>query len=274
MKKILVPTDFSDCAQAASDAALYIAEKCKAEVFFLNICAEPAMVTHVLHTTPHFESESNEVGHAKNELYLLVKKAKEMGIPATPVLVIDKGNEFIENYIEPYGIDLIVMGSHGAKGIREFILGSNTLHLTHHAKVPVLVVKKPLNPAGFKNILLASTFQGDMQSSFGGVATLARMFKAKLHLVFVNFIDHLVSSEEAHAKMCAFTALYPDVDCTINVAETNDEVWAISRFSKQLHADLLALTTNNQTNVFKILTTRVADYLVTHENKPVLVLRT
>jgi nucleotide-binding universal stress UspA family protein len=227
-----------------------------------------------LHTSPQFEPDSNEVGHAKNELYLLVKKAEERGVKATPVLVMDKGNEFIENYIEPYGIDLIVMGSHGVKGIREFILGSNTLHLTHHAKVPVLVVKMPINPDGFKNILFASTFRGDIQDSFGEVARLARLFKAKLHLVFVNFIDHLVSSEVAHAKMCSYTALYPDVDCTINVAETNDEIWAISRFSKQLHADLLALTTNNQTNVFKILTTRVADYLVTHENKPVLVLRT
>lgn len=274
MKKILVPTDFSDCAGAATDVALVIAQHLKAELFFLNICDEPAYVTHVPHASAiHVDYNEHETGHIRNELNQVVHKAEVLGLKATPILVLDNGTEAIENYVEPYHIDLIVMGSHGNKGIREFILGSNTLKLIKHVHVPVLVVKQPLGSGTFKNILFASTFQKEISNSFRVVAFLAHAFKAKLHLVFINFIDQMVSYEEAHIKMTSAVKDFPGLDCTFNVAETNDELWSIKQFSKKLNTDLISVTTNDKVGILKILTTRVPEHLIGYESTPVLILK-
>ena len=49
-------------------------------------------------------------------------------------------NEQIERYIKPLNIDFVVMGSHGATGIRELVIGNNTQRIVRKSSIPVLVI--------------------------------------------------------------------------------------------------------------------------------------
>lgn len=271
MKNILVPTDFSECAQNAANAAMRLAVKTKASIHFLHIMPaidEPAHVPHVSLTG----SYRHEKGHAQNELNVLVSTASRLGLMATPLLVLDKGNDRIENYCESLGIDLVVMGSHGATGIRELVMGSNTQRLVRHSRVPVLVIKHSVtNDFNFKDIVFASTFNEEITRSFTLVVTLATLLKANVHILFVNFIDKLVDKDVIDQIVRKLTRPYPTVQFTTNTAEANDEEFGIRQFVEMIQADMVAITTHDKTGF--LLRHSVAEDLVNHEDIPVLVLK-
>lgn len=272
MKKILVPTDFSACANAAAISAIKVAQQLRAEVFYLNLCKEPVAITHI--PSVYHELPSPEIKHAKSELAQLVTMTELQGVKATPVLVFDNGVESIENYIKPYGIDLIVMGSHGASGIREFVLGSNTQQIVNHVHVPVLVIKEGPGLVGIKNVLFVSDFSKIPLKEFEIVADLALAYQSTVHIVFVNFIDSPVPFEEAHSRMKQLTIYYPQLKFSYNVAETNDEEYAVAQFANQLNADFIAITISEKSAYAKFTSLRSAEHVVNHEQKPVLVLKT
>lgn len=268
MKNILVPTDFSDCALNAARAAISIAAKMKADIHFLHILPDPEGSTHMVHPKIAHLPVSG-IHYAQNQLNLLVAKATHVGVQAFPMLVLDKGNESIEKYIQPLKIDLIVMGSHGASGIRELVIGSNTQRVVRHAAVPVLVIKHPIFGAfKFDNIIFASTFQEDVTAAFDVIVNFAKLWKSTIHIFFVNFKDKLVNQETMEHMVQKLTMPYPEIQCTSNSAETNDEEWAIHELAEQLDADLISLTTHEKTGF--ILKHKVAEDLVNHEEVPVL----
>lgn len=269
MKKILVPTDFSPCASAAAVVAMALAKKANAELYFLHICMDPAAGGYAK-VKPQ---DSNEhVAHSKSELARLVSRAEHLGIRATPELVLERGEDKIENYIEPYHIDFIVMGSHGASGIKEALLGSHTQHIIRHVHVPVLVIKNEDDTFQIRNILFASTFQHNENNVFREVVNFARLWDARIHLVYINFIQHPVTSDVARATMNVLTSAYPNLKYSYSVADTNDEEWAINQFAVQLEADLIAISTYDKEGVLKFFSHPVAESLVNHQKLPVLVL--
>lgn len=199
--------------------------------------------------------------------------ATQAGIKATPLLVFDRGSEKIENYISPLKIDLIVMGSHGARGIRELVVGSNTQRLVRHSSVQVLVVKNRISePIKMESIVFASTFKEDITPALDQVVNFARLFKATVHMLFINFIDKLTDQKSIEAIIQKLTRSYPDVPFTSNTAEANDEEWGIHQFVEMIDADLVALTRGDKTGF--LVRHSVAEDLVNHEKIPVLVIGT
>ncbi len=273
MKNILVPTDFSDCARHAAMAALAIAEKARADIHFLHIMQDTEIEFHKPQPpkNPKQRTQDSNKGFAQNELNAWVARAAKLGINAVPMLVVNKGNERIEDYIAPLKIDMIVMGSHGATGIREWVIGSNTQRVVHNASVPVLVIKQPVtDPFKIQSIIFASTFQEVVTDAFEIVVRFARLWKATVNVFFINFKDKLADQETINQVVLNLVKPYPDISYTINSAETNDEEWAIHQLSEQLGADMIALTTHDKTGF--LLRHQVAEDLVNHESAPVLVM--
>jgi nucleotide-binding universal stress UspA family protein len=270
MKRLLVPTDFSPCAYKAAQAAMSIAAKMDAIIYFLHIMLEPLDVPHT--PNPQRPIQHNpQIGFARDQLNKLVLEAEHRDVKTTQLLIFEKADERIENYIKPYAIDLIVMGSHGATGKRELVIGSNTQRVVRNAVVPVLVIKQPLPAQGFSNIVFASTFTEQLSEPFATVVAFAKYWDAQVHLLFVNLNDRLTSADKANEAMKKLTRDYPDRSFTTSIAEANDEEWAISQFTEQIGADLIALTAHDKAGfIFKHC---IAEDLVNHEDTPVLVLK-
>jgi len=269
MKKILVPTDFSSCATSAASVAMTLAKNANAELYFLNISQDPAAGGYAK-VKPH---ENNpHLAHVKNELALLVNRAAELGIQATQELVLERGEEKIESYIEPYHIDFVVMGSHGATGIKEMLLGSNTQRVIRHVHVPVLVIKNGDQILPVSNILFASTFKHNESNVFRELVSFAKSLNARIHLVYINFIQNPVSADVARATMNVLTSSYPEWKFSYHVADTNDEEWAINQFATQLRVDMIAISTYDKEGILKFVSHPVAESLANHQKLPVLVL--
>ena len=273
MMKILVLTDFSASARAATEVAIAIANKANAEIFFLHMCQDTSIESHVPYGVEHPANfvDQNAV-HRRNELLGLVTRATASGVKASSIFVLDKGNEQFEDYVEPYHIDFIVMGSHGVKGMREFILGSSAQRMIRHASVPLMVIKEMPGSLDFRNIVFASAFQENVLESFKEVAAFAMMLNAKVQLVYINFVNHPVEPAVAEARMKNLASAYPNVTCYNHVAETNNEEWAIHQFATELKADLICVSKHDKDGFIRFLSPSVAEELVNHEQLPVLVL--
>ena len=269
MKRIGVPTDFSVCANAASRLALELAKKSGAELLFLHLEIEPSNPRHV--PMEPADIVDHEIGQAKYKLSQLVKEAESLGINAKSELILDKGQENIQDYIEPFGIDWLVMGSHGAKGIRG-IIGSKTQHVVQHVSVPSLVVKHTPSNLLFKNIVFASTFKEDATQALRVVAGFCGLFNCNLHLLFINMISHLVDEKMARLMMEKAMKEFNSIPFTFNITETNDQEFGIDQFARSIDADIIAVAMERQSTLGRLLSPGLAEQLINHSRLPVLVI--
>ncbi len=271
MKRILVPTDYSDCADNAIDVAKVIASRSGAELLLLHLEEVVPEVAHVLHHTT-LEDNPHHVGHARFQLQQVVDSIEKECLMVKGIFVPNEGRESINDYIKPYQIDFMVMGSHGATGIREAIIGSNTQRVIRNAAVPALVIKRPNKNFHPHKILFASTFREDVRKPLKEVADFARLWNAELDLVFLNLLTHLIEENEAKRLMAAQMELIPDIRYTLNISETNDEEWGISKFARLTDADVIAVVYDTHTGFNRLFNSSVAEKLINHSEIPVLVM--
>ena len=173
MKNILVPTDFSDCANYAVETAVELAKKSNAAIHFLTV----------------YDLLSNQALEQKKKFALAQLGANYLnkGITIHTSYVKGKFVKSINDYAKGNDIDLIVMGSHGASGLNEIMIGSNTQKVVRNIHFPVLVVKQEVENIDFKNIVFASDFSLKEQVVFERFLEFIKQFSnPHIHLVAVN----------------------------------------------------------------------------------------
>ena len=143
-KHILLPTDGTELSEKAMDQGIRLAKSVGAKVTGLSVvvslpgCCYHARISHAALE----EAERQSQAAAESYLREVRKKAKDAGIECEVVLEKD-GAPFktIIRVAEQRGCDLILMASHGQKGIEGVLLGSETQKVLTHSKIPVLVVR-------------------------------------------------------------------------------------------------------------------------------------
>jgi len=142
MQKILMPTDGSPCSEQAIDKGLELAKKLGAEVTFLFVMENPLEALWVApEAVPFaFELEEELKKSAQETLEKLSQKAEAAGVKAKGVLKEDVSpahaiTEMAKDF------DLIVMGTHGRRGLDKLLLGSVTEAVLRQVETPVLVVR-------------------------------------------------------------------------------------------------------------------------------------
>jgi len=134
-KKILVPTDFSPCSSEAIDVAAALAQYFGGEVLiaFVEELVTPADGVGYLYRVP--EPNTAEV----------LQKLKQI-VPGGAVrhshhVLQGEIVDTILNFADAQGVDLVVMGTHGRRGITAVLMGSVAESIVRRAKCPVLTVK-------------------------------------------------------------------------------------------------------------------------------------
>ena len=141
-RKILVAYDSSGYANRAFRSALDIAEPNKSKITILTV------VTGIYQPSIGFSMKFNKDVMKKHTKILqkifseLKKEASEKGVSISlKILQNPSVSKAIISYVNSSKFDVIVMGSHGRKGINKIILGSVANDVAHKAKIPVMVVK-------------------------------------------------------------------------------------------------------------------------------------
>lgn len=140
IKKILIPTDGSECSSRATEAGISLAKVLGAEIYAIY-AIDPIIVDELTKGigTPDIKKELRE----KGERYLnyVVKSAEKAGLKANAILAEGEPHDQIIHYAKIKGIDMIVMGTYGRRGTKRILIGSVTERVIEYAPCPVLVVR-------------------------------------------------------------------------------------------------------------------------------------
>jgi nucleotide-binding universal stress UspA family protein len=273
MKKILVPTDFSDCAEAAADFAIQLAKKSGAEICFMHLQATPADWVALSREKESMYPETvHAIGSAKSELSECIHKAEHQGVKAHRSLVYSSERGDILREQEAHGFDMIVMGSHGVKGLKKLI-GSHALYMLRHASVPVLTVKHSVREP-VKHMLFVSDFTDVSQESFTPLAQLADTLDAHIDLLYVNTAGEAEVPKEVTLNM-ERVASYGELKqgYTQNIVKANSVKEGVEQFARENTVDMIAICTHGHKGIKRLFSPSIAERLANHCELPLWSIR-
>ncbi|MFA5901393.1 MAG: universal stress protein [Hyphomicrobium sp.] len=145
-KHILMPTDGSELSQNAVDYGMALAKSVKAKVTVLTVSTpfrafvvEPGLVTDTLD-----QYQERTAALAKQYLDAATASAAALGVTCETLHVVhDEPYRAIIDTAARNACDLIVMASHGRRGVVAIMLGSETVKVLTHSTIPVLVFRAP-----------------------------------------------------------------------------------------------------------------------------------
>ncbi len=270
MKKILIPTDFSDHAEYALKVAAQIARQNDGEIILL----------HMLEL-PHQGSDAVGSGKDVPEIMFFknaaIKKLEDLmdedyldGLTVSEVVQFELAFDGIMKISKKNDVDLIVMGSHGASGYKEMFIGSNAEKVVRNSDVPVLIIKKEQEKFEVKNFVFASDFADEIKKPFEKAVSFANRFGATLHLAMINTPNNFKSTSECESIMKNFVSGFNiDKYETHIYNETNVEK-GILNFSNSINADLIGMSTHGRKGLSHFFNGSISEDLVNHASRPVV----
>jgi nucleotide-binding universal stress UspA family protein len=146
LKKILLPTDFSGCANYALPYAATIARATNAQIICVHV-VEPVVpavgYTGLADPMPIADISEQLEDSAERQLPKLAECEECTGLNVEEVIVHGDAAAEIVRVASEQEVDLIVISSHGRTGFGRIIFGSTAESVVRHASCPVLVVKPP-----------------------------------------------------------------------------------------------------------------------------------
>lgn len=189
MKKILVPTDFSTCANNAVDFAVQSAKYLPVEVTLLHVFEMNGNVyTDYMGVNKEFNQFLlDEVHNKLAELKKLIEETEGVvvntHVSVTPLI------DAVLEATEELSIDLVVMGTLGAGAIKEKLWGSKTAAVIGKTKVPLMVIpffyewKKP------EKLLLATNHFEKEPAMLDFIFELADLYMTQVHVAVMTDED-------------------------------------------------------------------------------------
>jgi nucleotide-binding universal stress UspA family protein len=195
IKTILCPVDFFPASDAAVNYAAGLAKNYEATIHLLHVITPIAAgaYEYAINTAEIVASMEES---SMEEMNKLVAKIKEAGIVAEPEVRIGDVYEEIKRDIEIVKPDLIVMGTHGRRGVERWFMGSTTEKLLRHSPVPLVTIsaageKARMEPR-FKRILVTTDFSDATADALAYAFSVAQENESKV--VFLHVL-HDVSMD-------------------------------------------------------------------------------
>jgi nucleotide-binding universal stress UspA family protein len=256
MKKILLPTDFSDNSWNAIKYAIQLFKKDECMFYLLNTYTpiiyhfEQAMIN----TSQYGLADAMRDTSIKNLKALKRKIEKEFGNTKHKIETKSAFNMLIsevKEIVEEKGIDYVVMGTKGATGAKEVLFGSNTVMVFKNVKCPVLAIPDDFAFEAPHEILFPTDFEIQYQPSIlKPIIEIAKSHIARVNILHVYSEYGLTEDQESNKsvleeKMSKVAHLFHDV-------YHQDITDAINNFQIKTKINLLIMV-NNKHSFFENL---------------------
>ncbi len=162
------------------------------------------------------------------------------------------------------------MGSNGADGLKEMLIGSNTEKVVRTSDTPVLVIKKEHETFKSQNFVFASDFKEESKKPFEKAMSFANVFESKMHLLMVNTPINFITSDEAQSRMQNFVEDLNFSNYTLNIYNDMTIEKGIMNFSQSIDADLIGMSTHGRQGISHFFNGSVSEDLVNHAKRPVI----
>ncbi len=276
MKKVIVPTDFSDNAYNALVYAVKLLQDEKCTFFLLNTYTPTIYQPEYLIHSPgqiglgdvYQENSATQLEQTKKRIEMEHPNDKHTFVThaAFNMLV-----QEIEYMVLSEGADLVVMGTQGATGAQEVFLGTNTVHVLKKVDCPVIAV-----PSGFDfNAPKKILFPTDYEIAFAKKPLRLLLDIAAHHTSHINIL-HVVSgygpSKEQQENKDKLAQLLTGMDHTTHEWPDQTVIAAINGFQQDHGMDLLVMVQNKHTFFERLFVEPVIKKIGFHTTVPFMVM--
>jgi len=267
LKTLLVATDGSEFSKNVVQEALNLAK----------ICSSKLIAISVVQTNPEFEAGVPQViekaeKEAIKHLESVKSQAAEEDVACETIASLsDDPYPEIVDHASLNKVDMIIMGTHGRKGVKRLIMGSVAAKVIGHAHCNVLVL--PLN-AKFecKNILIATDGSQYSTAAASEAIGMAKRCGSKLFVISVASSEVDMTSAEDNAKKVVDTAKKEVIE-TASIITRGEPYEAIVETTKQKGADLIVMGSHGRTGLKRLFIGSVTERVIGHSEAAVLVVK-
>jgi len=276
IKRILVPTDFSETGKLAIEHAAYMAKLCKAHLYLLHVVEsfeyayseyEPEIIVKDLEGVQSVATEKLEK--------LAAKLASEHSIKVTTLLNTGKPALGIADSVKDNNIDIIIMGTHGAKGFEEFIIGSNAHRVVNVSPCPVITIQASAKDIRFTNIVMPIDNSMYSRQKVNYVIELASHYKAKIHMVgLLDSNEEMTETDEKkfNIKLDAVENILKQSGLSYvrKLVKGHNIAVEAMKYSNEVNGDLLVIMTDHESSLSGVFMGPLAKQIVNHSKIPVM----
>jgi nucleotide-binding universal stress UspA family protein len=283
VRRLLFPTDFSDGATNAFPQAVYLADRHDAEFHIVNVVSAEGEGKEDLPASPDtlhgWLGAAQNLAEALDALSVVQRQVEAEAVP-----------ERLVAYAEDQDIDLVVMGTHGRRGMRRMLLGSVTEEVVRRVPCPVFTIQADADegPAeAVRRILVPVDFSEAAETAVRHATEIAQTYGAEVHLL------HVVEEVVYPSAYGIEPALFPGDEVVARVEKTLGEMartdvgyehvqvsatigyapMTILDYVQENQIDLVVIATHGRAGLDRMLLGSVAERVIRQSPVPVFVVK-
>ncbi len=271
MEGLLVPTNFTGVSDAAVVIALKLASISYSPVTFIHLISAPIAFEEIKENQQKFEYQIHkEIGIKNDKLNQYLEKAKNYNLEGIRAIQLDTKYHHLIDYVENNDIFMIVMGTHGMRGTKELLVGSNAQKVVRYSSTPVLVVKEGYGTINNKTIAFFSRFSNTDNYGFERIVKVAKRFKLTIDLVFVQSNTRESQLTEITNSMEVLKRKHPIIIRKSSILTNNNFDEAVDNYVNENQIDIVGMVTHPRKGYKKITDLSITEHMVNHLRYPIL----
>ena len=276
MKKILLPTDFSDNSWNAITYALHLFKNEKCNFYLLNT-----------YTPIIYQEEFALANSTQFELADIIKEKSIKGLEKINNRIIGEFNnpkhifaqissfntltDEIRQFQKDNALDFVIMGTKGATGAKEILFGSNTVHVFKNAKCPVLAIPNAFSFESPHEILFPSDYEVDFQDNhLQPIIDIASAYNARVNILNASY-GYGLSEKQVKNKQ-KLESYFKNIAHLFHSVSNQDVNEAITNFQLNNRINLLIMINNKHSFFENLFFKHTINQIGFHLNIPFLVI--
>lgn len=276
MKKILLPTDFSDNAWNAITYALQLYKNVKCNFILLNTYTPIVYQVEFMQSSePQFQLMETVKETSKKKLHDLVEKIEsEFPNPNHQFTTISSFNTLTGEISELHQgnvMDLIIMGTKGASGVKEVLFGSNTIHVLNNAKCPVIAIPSDFDFEKPHELLFPSDYEIDFTDQhLQPILDIANLYNIRINIMHVHYGEALTERQENNKQK--LETKFKGVAHLFHNIKNQNIPEAITEFQIKTRINLLVMINNKHSFFENLFFKSNIKHIGFHLNVPFMVI--
>ena len=273
MKKILVPTDFSEISENATNYAIELARFINAQVILFHVYQIPLVNADVIMMMPaidEFEEEAKEnMERLVNKIHINYGDNVVIKYKVTAGFVIDG----VRDFAKENNIDLIVMGMHGGGYLTEKLIGSVTTSLLREADCSVLAIDQKVKFKPLDKIVLACDCKHINTSILSPLKEIAKPFNAHINILnVVSSTETIPENMERAMSGLNLDDAFSNVPHSFHYCTNDDVVNGINDYVAKSQINMVVMIPRKHSTIKKLFNEPNTKRLAFHTNVPLLAL--
>jgi nucleotide-binding universal stress UspA family protein len=269
MKKLLIPVDFSETSEAAIAFGIELAEKCHYHI----------MLHHSVDMMHSYESMYIDVPQAHSftkqllddmevKMENLWRRYKKDNLLITKHLTTGSLIQDIRSLVEDHEVDVIVMGTKGATGLKEFFIGSNTEKVVRLVDCPVISIPQKVELGAIRKIVVPVNLNEIRVGFLREISILQQLFSAAVELVWVKTPHDIENIELISEEVNNLLREYEIASSSFTVIKDVFPQDGILKYAQTSDADMIAMSTHARRGLAHWFSGSLTEDVVNHAKIP------